>query len=66
MDKLNDIWAIGVIDLKKYNETLSSYNFTKQQIDNIICKQYINIIENFYLTYTLNNKSFLNITILTT
>ena len=62
MDKLNDIWAIGRNRFlkKKYNETLSSYNFTKQQIDNIICKQYINIIENFYLTYTLNNKSFLN------
>lgn len=62
MDKLNDIWAIGRNRFlkKKYNETLSSYNFTKQQIDNIISKQYINVIENFYLTYTLNNKSFLN------
>ena len=62
MDKLNDIWAIGRNRFlkKKYNETLSSYNFTKQQIDDIISKQYINVIEKFYLTYTLNNKSFLN------
>ena len=62
MDKLNDIWAIGRNRFlkKKYNETLSSYNFTKQQIDNIISRQYINVIEKFYLTYTLNNKSFLN------
>tara|TARA_A100001015_G_scaffold307826_1_gene404377 strand:- start:6 stop:995 length:990 start_codon:yes stop_codon:yes gene_type:complete len=62
MDKLNDIWAIGRNRFlkKKYNETLSSYNFTKQQIDNIISRQYINVIEKFYLTYTLNNKSFIN------
>ena len=62
MDKLNDIWAIGRNRFlkKKYNETLSSYNFTKQQIDNIINKRYVNIIENFYLTYTLNNKNFIN------
>lgn len=62
MNKINDIWAIGRSRFlkKKYTDTLKSYNFSKEQINYIIENNYIKVIEEFYLKYTLNRKNFLN------
>ena len=62
MNSINQIWELRRLKYlnKKYSEVLINFEFSSSKIDDIITKNYIKIIENFYIKYTLNNKQFTN------